>query len=144
MKFVFVCMGNTCRSPMAEALMNAQIKKRGMTDSYALSCGVMACEGAPANGHACEAVLKYGVTLDGHSAERIKRHILEGALVMCMDTMLLRYVKSAFPDADAHDLCEYASVEGTISDPYGLGMGAYEECAMKLNECIGHILDRMG
>lgn len=144
MRYVFVCMGNTCRSPMAEAIMNEEIRKRGIPNARAESCGVMACEGASANEQAQNALLPYGISLDGHSARRIHSGIVSGALVLCMDPMLVSYVKRNFPDADAHDLCGYASVPGTISDPYGLGAKAYEDCAQKLRACIGQILDRMG
>lgn len=142
MRYVFVCMGNTCRSPMAEALMNEAIKRRGIADAYAVSCGVMAYEGAQANECAKETMRNHGLDIEMHSASGISSSVVKGAVVLCMENRLTEYVKRMFPDADVHSLCEYASVPGAVEDPYGCGLNAYEKCAQKLIECIENILDR--
>ncbi|MBQ4619613.1 MAG: low molecular weight protein arginine phosphatase [Clostridia bacterium] len=144
MKYVFVCMGNTCRSPMAEAIMNAEIEKRRVLGVYAQSCGLMAFDGAPANELAVEAVKKYGVSLDFHSARRINAGILDGAIVLCMEKTLAEYVKSVYPDKKVFDLCAYAGMEGGISDPYGMGQETYDACADKIRRCIVNILTKAG
>ncbi len=142
MRYVFVCMGNTCRSPMAEAIMNGELMKRGIRDTYAESCGIMAYEGAGANENARQAVSKYGCNLDFHSARRINCDIVNGALVLCMERSLTDYVKAAFPGADVYDFCAYAGVSGGISDPYGMGQDVYDACLEKIRGCIEKILDK--
>ncbi len=140
MRYVFVCMGNTCRSPMAEAIMNGELKKRVISTAYAESCGIMAYEGAPANENAREAVQKYGYSLDLHSARRISAQIVSGAVVLCMEKQLTDYVRKLFPGEKVFDLCAYASVPSGISDPYGMGQETYDACAEKIRMCILNIL----
>lgn len=142
MRYVFVCMGNTCRSPMAEAIMNGELKKRRITNAYAESCGVMAYEGASANEYAKEAVKKYGFSLDNHSARRINAAIVTNAVVLCMEKQLTDYVRKLFPGEKVFDLCDFTSVSGEISDPYGMGQETYDACAEKIKRCIWIILDK--
>lgn len=143
MKFVFVCVGNTCRSPMVEAIMNAEIKRRGMKDSYAVSCGVMAFKGSPANENAKETVKAYGLDLEAHASKRINGSLLQGALVLCMEESITSLVRRMYPDADVQSLCGYADLPGEIEDPYGCGLSAYEECFLKMKTCIEIILDKV-
>ena len=144
MRYVFVCMGNTCRSPMAEAVMKMELLKRNARGVSAESCGIMAYEGAGANESAKQAVLKYGCNLDFHSARRINAHIVNGATVLCMEKPLTDYVKNAYPDAEVYDFCAYAGVSGGISDPYGMGQDVYDDCLEKIRGCIEKILDKAG
>ncbi len=127
---------------MAEAIMNGELIKRGVTDAHAESCGVMAFSLSPANEYAKNAVMQYGVSLEAHSARRISADILKGAIVLCMEKSISDYVKALFPGEAVFDLCSYASVPGRISDPYGMDQDTYDACAEKIRMCIVKILQK--
>ena len=56
---LFVCTGNTCRSPMAAALMRRALDKRGRSDIIVESAG-LAADGSPASGNAVAAMAEQG------------------------------------------------------------------------------------
>ena len=129
---------------MAEAVMMGELQKRNIFDVRVESCGLVAYEGAGANENAKKAVLKFGCSLEFHSARRINAEIVNGATVLCMEKSLSDYVKAAFPGADVHDLCTYAGVSGGISDPYGMGQEVYDMCLEKIRNCIRKIIEKAG
>ncbi|HBT64388.1 MAG TPA: hypothetical protein DEB10_07000, partial [Ruminococcaceae bacterium] len=82
MKILFVCTGNTCRSPMAAALMRRELDKRGRLDIMIESAG-LAAFGEPANPNAVQAVSeldeKYAQPLRQHRSRSVSAHLLEQA-----------------------------------------------------------------
>ena len=75
---LFVCTGNTCRSPMAECLFNALAREQGAPGVCAASAGLCAPDGAPASEGALFAMRRRGLSLEGHRARTVTRGLLEG------------------------------------------------------------------
>jgi len=138
MRFLFLCMGNTCRSPMAEGLMKKLSK--GRLECEASSAGVAAMDGLRANDHAILAMKEYGVDISDHRSRMFRPEMADGALVLCMESATYRYAKTIAPSAKIYEICRYASVPGDIPDPYMMGMEAYRACAEKLEACILQII----
>ena len=72
MKILFVCTGNTCRSPMAEGLFRKMMQERELEDKVLChSAGLAAVEGMPVSENAVLACQELGVDISDHTARRI-------------------------------------------------------------------------
>ncbi|MBC8528728.1 low molecular weight protein arginine phosphatase [Christensenellaceae bacterium NSJ-44] len=138
MEILFICTGNTCRSPMAAALLGAQLLP-GVT---AASAGISAFPGEEANPYAVEAMKRRGIDLSDHEAKQVTREMIERAhLVICMEQGQAEVLRDAFEEADL-DRKIYSFREffcgstKDIPDPYGGDEQVYENCAVLLEKYI--------
>ena len=123
---LFVCTGNTCRSPMAECLLNALAREQG-AQVCAASAGLCAPDGAPASEGALFAMRRRGLSLEGHRARTVTREMLEDAdLVVCMGQSHLIALRARFPGLSTP---LRAFDDPPVSDPYGGDAAAYERAA---------------
>lgn len=130
MKILFVCTGNTCRSPMAEGLFRRLLREKGLEGRViAGSAGLSAVEGQPASENALLACREVGVDISGHRARRVGRGFLQAWDLF-------------FPMTDTHAyILEQAGVlpqniylPETVNDPYGGDLDEYRRCRDKLEE----------
>ena len=76
---LFVCTGNTCRSPMAEHIY------KSITGKDACSAGINALEGEKANDKACSVLKEQGLDLGMHKARRLNEEMIaDASVVLCM------------------------------------------------------------
>ena len=124
---LFVCTGNTCRSPMAACMLNALAAEEGVCDLQAMSAGVSAEEGAPASVGALRAMARRGLSLESHLSRPVSRKLLEAAtLVMCMGQHHVAAIRHRFPGIATP---VRAFDDPPISDPFGGDDAAYERAA---------------
>ncbi|HIS92470.1 MAG TPA: low molecular weight protein arginine phosphatase [Candidatus Alectryocaccomicrobium excrementavium] len=143
MKIIMVCTANTCRSPMAEVLMRDALLSRKMTGYEVTSAGVFAMTGMPAMYEAIEVMDEYHLDLRYHRAKNFQDVYEPGSLVLCMTPAHLMDVKRMYPNADAHLLTEYALMNGSISDPFSLGVSSYRRAAADIHRAVNRIADRL-
>jgi protein-tyrosine-phosphatase len=143
MRVVFVCAGNTCRSPMAEALMRRALKARGRADIRVESAGLSATPGAPASRNAARAMEEMGIRLDGHRARPLYEADLRGALVLTMTRGQADYVATAFPGGRVNTLRGYAGLAGDVEDPYGAPPDIYIRTALQIAEAVEAAADKI-
>ena len=124
---LFVCSGNTCRSPMACALARA-------AGVDAQSAGLSAWPGAPATPQAIRAAARLGADLSGHRARQVDEALLSQARQIWVMTDGIRAALCAmYPAFEARvDVLEPA-----IPDPYGRDDAAYDRCAQSLLYAMG-------
>ncbi len=79
MQVVFVCTGNTCRSPMAECYARAYLQKKGCSDIECCSAGVAAMTGDTASLHAVELMASLGLDLSTFRSRVLSRLLLESS-----------------------------------------------------------------
>ena len=143
MRIVMVCTGNTCRSPMAEALMRNALQTRGIEGVEVCSAGLAVSAGDGANEEAIAQMRKMGCDLRPHRATPIEDAPIDGALVLCMTRGHADAVLRMEPHAEVHLLMECAGLSGAVSDPFGGGSAAYAHCAEQMQRAIEKIADRL-
>jgi protein-tyrosine-phosphatase len=146
-RVVLVCTGNICRSPLAEALLRAALKERGVGDVDVSSAGTGAWDGAPASEGAYLVGLERGLDLSGHRARLLTREVVEQAdLILTMARHHRARVQELGGEGRVHVLGEYAGRspdEGEVSDPFGGDLDVYRQTCAELELIVTAVADRL-
>lgn len=132
MKILFICSGNTCRSPMAEALM-----KNKCSDITVSSCGLCAFVGDSASQGSIEAMKAYGIDITSHRSKAFSPYMIDEYDVFAVMT---NEHKSALSQVVPEE--KIIVLGGGISDPYGMDTDAYISCARYIDKALDGILAR--
>ena len=143
---LFVCTANTCRSPMAAALLRHALaaEPEPLRSIPVISAGVSAMSGYPAAANAVQALKKVGITLADHRSQRVTQQLLNEALaVFCMTESHRAMLELDFDPLPQHlhlmrELMTGA--ESDIPDPFGMNLGAYESSRDSMVEAIPSIV----
>jgi protein-tyrosine-phosphatase len=146
MRVLFVCSGNTCRSPLAAAEFRRLLDEAGRHDITVASAGTGAYEGAPASEGAYLVALEEGLDLSAHRARLLDRAILEDVdLVLTMARGHLARVERLGAGGKAHLLGEYAGrgSDAEVKDPFGGEVEGYRATLRQLKELLVGARDRL-
>jgi protein-tyrosine-phosphatase len=147
MNILFVCTGNTCRSPMAETLLREALAAKGNTQVSVSSAGTGAWDGAPASEGAYLVALENGLDMSNHRARLLTREIVRDAdLILVMSGHHLARVAELGGEHKVHLLGSYSGREPgrtEVSDPYGAEIDSYRATFAELRELIGGVMSRV-
>lgn len=142
--FLFVCSGNTCRSPMAAEIGNAETARRLRSPTaeaavwagvLAQSAGVTARAGSPLTAEAREALGALGIDARPHAARNLTEELAgEVERIYCMTRAQREAVIRLVPAAADKTHC--LDPEGDVDDPHGSGPAAYLECARRIRALV--------
>ena len=146
MKLLFVCTGNTCRSPLAEAIARRLASERGL-DIEVGSAGTSAWEGAPASDGSLLVGIERGLDVNGHRSRQLTREMVaETDLLIAMGPHHLERIEALGGEGKSYLLTTYAShgeSSRPVSDPMGGDLTVYRATADELEREIRRVLDRL-
>lgn len=134
-KIIFVCTGNTCRSPMARLIY---FEYETNSKLQVLSRGLVVLFPEPANPKASMVLHNHGISLNEHMATQLEiTDINEDTLILTMTEKQKNTIKKEFGYSDnVYTLKEYVGEIGDVSDPYGLSLVEYEECYVEIARLV--------
>jgi molybdate transport system ATP-binding protein len=149
--FVFVCHGNTIRSPIAQAICNAEIAARlgvplESLDGFgikAVSAGLTAQPGTPLAAQAEYALGAIGIPALEHRSRNLTHAMAQRAeVIFCMTEEQRAEVAARFPEAIAKTYCLHPDAD--LSFPHGKPADAFSDMAREIQGLIGQKLDGLG
>ena len=147
MKVLFVCTGNTCRSPMAAAIARKVASERGLADVEIASAGISAWNGSSASDGALLVGMERSLDIGEHRARLLTPQLIaEQDLILAMGPQHAERVEAMGGKGKTHLLTSYASrgsIDRPVNDPFGGGLEIYRATADELQEEIERVFDRI-
>lgn len=137
MNVLFVCTGNTCRSPMAEGLCR-MLNEDKKGNVVALSAGLHAFPGAPVSRESVLAVKEF-VDISDHRARGLSVDFVNAAdVIVTMTEQHKQAVQQLFPEYEKRlmTIRELAGEHGDVEDPYGSSQAVYNACGKEILRCL--------
>jgi protein-tyrosine phosphatase len=142
MRVLCVCTGNTCRSPMLSALLQAELRLKGRGDVAVDSAGTGASPGEPATDEAQRAMVKRGLDISKHRTRAIGQlTIADYDRFLCMTSGHAAYVRSLGVPAAKIEVVN--AQFGGVPDPFGGDDASYEATAKVLERYVADLAGRL-
>ena len=138
---IFVCYGNICRSPIAEALLQRALDERlGPGHAFLVtSAGVGATDGTPASRGTKDVLKARGIDFRSHRARYLTPAMARGAdLIVCMERQQVSQVRGMVDDPERVVL-----MGDGVPDPIGAGPDMYERTAVLIESEIAPLVERL-
>jgi len=143
---VFVCKGNICRSPLAEAYFKSVVKNMGAQVRVS-SAGLETTPGKPAHVNAKTIALQEQLILDTHSTVQVHAELLDQVdLIVVMELIQKRRVQRLYPKAKGKVvLLGYFDTKGSldIADPYSRPLEEFAACFRRIRSCCDNLASKL-
>ncbi len=148
---LFVCSGNSCRSPMAEGVLKSKLPDNLREHVSVASAGTLGIDGAPATEFAIDVAAELGADISEHRSQGITEELAESAdILFAMSYEHKDFLEKKFPQVrdnvfllrsfgrsadERHD--------DSIDDPIGRSLETYRECCELINDELERIWPRL-
>lgn len=142
-KILFICTGNTCRSPMAEAIFKHKTNNRYEVKS----AGIFAQDGSTASPHSIDVLKKQSIPIDHKSKQLTTELVVWSDLILTMGNSHKQMILQRYPKADDKVFClkEFAqNTKADIADPFGGTLEDYEKTFNEIEEAIQKLIEKLG
>jgi len=139
---LFVCTGNTCRSPLAEGFLKKLLERNSLRRIEVASAGLGALPGSSASFQSLRVAHENSVSLENHQARLVTPELIDQAdLIVVMEPGHRQQLLDRYPQASGkifllRYFARYGSRVRGIHDPYGLNLEVYRFCFEDIKECV--------
>jgi protein-tyrosine phosphatase len=138
-RILVLCIGNICRSPMAEGML-----KKALPGHAVSSAGLGALVGQPADPHAIALMQQQGIDISAHRARQLESWMVVAAdLVLVMDTEQKRHLEQLYPLCRGKAFRLGESGKFDIADPYRQELDAFREAAGLIQQGVAAWVERI-
>lgn len=143
---MFVCTGNTCRSPMAEGILLSMLRSEGLDHTRVLSSGTGTLNGYPATTNSVLAASDHDIDISEHHSRSLNTSLVERSdLIFALAYDHFIHIMSRYPEAEGKLFMLKAfpdaqpSPEMTIADPIGADFEVYENVFNEIDKELKRI-----
>lgn len=146
MKILFVCTGNTCRSPMAEYFAKEYIKKHNLNNFEVGSAGINAATGESATSEAIKVMKEQGIDITAHKSKMLMEADLEESdKVFTMTNSHKEVIEDMYGYEEVYTLKHFVDSceDCDILDPYGYDVGKYRETRDEIKQAVQELMKNL-
>lgn len=143
-RVLVLCVGNICRSPMAEALLKDGFGRHGLDRVQVRSAGISTIDGRGADDSARQVMEANNLDVSGYLSQRVDRALIAWAeLILVMEDFQKQYIESEFPEARGKVFLigHWRGIQ--VPDPYRGHYSLFEASYQLLNQCAGDWVQRL-